>query len=273
MQIKTIKSLDGVSFKYAYQDAATDKPCLVLIIPFGLELELARTFFEHFAHKYQVLCWEARLILADKSRAVQKHELSVENHVSDLIQIMSDRNIDKASLVGFCSGAGIALAAVNQYSNRFKQLILSNGEYTLLNDNACTTQFGSDIDKLLPMAAESEDTANFILSRIPLKQQENIPNGVHMPFSQTHFFWRYAINYLAYRQTEFVELAKQVEHRTMLIAGEKDQQTNVASTQRIKELITNSEIRVLTGEDHYGILRPGSSTLQCIEHFLEDENI
>jgi pimeloyl-ACP methyl ester carboxylesterase len=216
--------------------------------------------------------WEARLILAPAERSIRAGELTVGNHVADLLAVLDACGIERATLVGYCSGAGIALAALKAAPHRFDDLVLVNGEYTLLKEPSCVTQFGSDIDNLLPMASRDLKTAQFILDRVPFdKRFQNgraPPPGIHLPFSQVHYFHRYGLNYLSYRATDFEMLAREVRRRTLLISGERDLQTNVSSSLRIQQCIPGSRMWVEPEGDHYELLRQGSSTLGEVRSFL-----
>ncbi len=274
MNQKEMVSHDGVTITYACSQIDPEKPWLTFIIPFGLRLELAWPFFQTFQEHYNVLSWESRLILSPPSRVIEEGELTVKNHTLDLMALLDTLGAEQSILVGYCSGAGIALSALNTDADRFSKLVLVNGEYVLFNDPKCITQYGGDVDNLFPIASMSIDKASYILEKINLNQedaQSNLPEGVYLPFSEPHYFYRYANNYLSYRTLDYEALAKNVEIETLIIAGECDQQTNVYSAQKIRRQITDSEMHIEPYGDHYGVLRVNSRTLQYIENYLEKE--
>jgi len=273
MQEATVLSHDGCVLQYGYSQRAPGKPWIALIIPFGLKLAVARPFFDALSIAYNVVTWEARLILAPPERQIKAGELSVANHVADLITVLDACRIDKANLVGYCSGAGVALAAIDAHPDRFGELVLVNGEYTMLKDSSCVTQFGSDIDNLLPMASKDRKMAQFIIDRMQFENKGGRapPEGIHLPFSKAHYFHRYALNYLAYRAVDFEGLARRVKRKTLLIAGQCDLQTNLNSAIRIKQSIEQSEVLVEPEGDHYELLRPGSRTLAMVRKFLDTQ--
>jgi len=266
---------DGVQIRYACSELSSEKPALLFVIPFGLKLALAEPFFDRFKDSFRVICWEARLILAPADHLVSQQELTVEHHVADLFAMLDICGVTRAHMVGYCSGAGIALAAVNVKPERFGALVLVSGEYVLLGQTACVTQFGRDIDSLLPMASKDRKTAQFILERMPvqhrLSSERQIPEGINLPFSQVHFLQRYALNYLSYRSINYQELASAVTNRTLLIACQRDLQTNINSTMQIKKLIGNSSIFIEPEGDHYELLRVASRVMSIARDFLTGE--
>jgi len=267
---------DGVPIRYAFSGLSQGKPDLLFVIPFGLRLDLAKPLFDRFRDSYRVICWEARLILSPEEHSIRQQDLTVDHHVADLFAVLDACRAAQADIVGYCSGAGIALAAVNARPERFGALVLVSGEYTLLNQPACTTQFGRDIDCLLPMASKDQKTAQFILERMPaqnrLASERQIPEGINLPFSKTHFFHRYALNYLSYRAVNFEQLASAVTNRTLLIACQRDLQTNIDSTKQIKKFIGNSSIFIEPDGDHYEVLRAKSRVMSVICDFLTGES-
>lgn len=269
MEILRILSHSGGKLVAGHGRIEFGRPWVVIIIPFGLKIDLAKALIGGLGDHYNIVSWEARAILESADYQVSNNELSVKSHTSDLIEIMNFMEIPQATLLGYCSGAGIAIAAANQHPNRFTTLILANGEYTLLHKKDCITQYGSDIDGILPIAANSEADAQFIIDKMPASKEDEIPRGLEMPFSEAHILKRYAENYLEYRSTDFEALAKNIQHRTFVLTSKMDRQANVNSSLRIHNLIPKSEIFIDNDSDHFGVLRENS---KMIEKILEIVN-
>ncbi len=282
----TTTSHDDVPLKYVYSTLADSNQWIALLIPFGLTLAVTEPFFAYFAQRYNVVSLESRLILAPAEQALKHGQLSVDNHVADLLTILDQLQIEKSILVGYCSGAGIALMAANQHPERFDNLILANGEYTLLNKSSCVTQFGNDVDSLFTIAAKSEKNAQLVLSKIQAdspeqvnspeqanspEQVNSIPEGINYPFSQPHYFYRYAVNYLAYKQTNFEHQAQQIKQQTLLISGQQDLQTNANSSAHMKNLIDHAQLFIDPQGDHYELLRAQSNALIKIGEHINTE--
>lgn len=264
MKEQLVTSHDGVELKCVSSEKSREFPWIAFIMPFGMETKQAHAFYSFFQEYYNIFSWQARLILDPPSRELKDGELSVENHVCDLISIMDELHIDKAVAVGYCSGAGISLVAANQHPDRFTHVVLVNGEYTLMHKADCVTQFGSDVDNILSIAAEDTDRAELVFEKIKGNisfNAENVPDGIELPFSCSHYLHRHGVNYLAYRACDFEGYANKLKHSTYMLAGGKDAQSNVNSSQTIKQLIGDAELFVDPEGDHYEILRPNSETL------------
>jgi pimeloyl-ACP methyl ester carboxylesterase len=273
MNIETVLSRDGVPLKYAY-GGASGKPCIALIMPFGMKVELADAFFRFYQPRYDVVSWESRLILDSSEREARPEDFAIINHVYDLASVLRACRVTRAFLVGYCSGAGIGLAAANRFPQMFSSLTLVHGEYTLLSDAACTTPFAADIDSLLSLAAGSDEGARRVYEKVSSDRptaNTYTPEGVDAPFTRPSYLRRHAINYLAYKSTDFKKLARSVGHRSLLLTGNRDAQANVESTRKIHGLMKNADIHVDPDADHYGILREDSKTLATIWNYLGEQ--
>ncbi len=263
-------SHDDIHIKYVYTDNVIDGPWIAFVIPFGLKLNQAEAFFNFFSAHYNIFSWQARSILEDADHKIKENELTVDSHAQDMLAIMDALNIEKAIAVGYCSGAGIALAAINMLPDRFSHLVLINGEYTLMHRPDCVTPFAGDIDSLLPIAAQGREKARLILDKIKnnTTASKNIPEAIDLPFSEVHYLHRYGVNYLSYRDYDFETLAKQIKLDTFIVAGEKDEQVNILSAKTISNLIENSELYIDEQGDHYEVLRSESKTLVEVWNYL-----
>jgi len=267
---------DGVSLTYAASEYREGKPWMALIIPFGLRVTIAEPFFEFFQPQFNIISWESRLILSPDEQPAPPGAFELPRHVKDFDVILSACNIRRCVVVGYCSGAGVALGAANRFPHRISHLVLAHGEYVLLNEPGCSTQFAREMDGLLTMAHTDENHLRKIFEKVKedrLDSGDHRPPGIDLPFSELAFLRRHAQNYLAYKKSDFQKMARVVTHRTLLMTGKKDAQANVASTVKIKDAMPNSTLYVDNNADHYGILREDSSTLITLWNHLCEQRI
>jgi pimeloyl-ACP methyl ester carboxylesterase len=271
MHIDTLTTPAGMRLRYAHCSSSPSRPWITLVIPFGLDVEMARPFFDFFQSHYNVCTWESRSILEESARECAVAEFSVDCHAADLLAVLHALGIDETILVGYCSGAGIALTAINLAPNRFTELVLVHGEYTMLGDAKCMTPFAMDMDTLLCLAADNDTRARLVYDKIREERFEgdaNRPTGLDKPFSDIRFLKRYAQNYLAYKSADFKQLAAEITHPTLVMAGGKDIQVNINSSQTIHGCMRNAALFVDPEADHYGLLTQDSHTLIAVWNFL-----
>jgi pimeloyl-ACP methyl ester carboxylesterase len=232
---------------------------------------MARPFFEFFGSHYNIVTLESRCILEDSDRVPETDEFAVSNHASDLLAVLNACEIEKSTLIGYCSGAGVALAAASRFPDRFERLVLVHGDYVMLEHRDCTTPFALEIDSLFTLANRDQQQANMIFEKIRDQRIEGHdvrPAGLDHPYLNFARFRRYTANYLAYKSCNFENLARSIPHKTLLMTGERDAQANVASSRRIHQALPNATLHIDPGADHYGILREESATLVTIWNSL-----
>lgn len=269
-------SRDRISLNFAVSDFQEGKPWIALIIPFGLKLTIAKPFFDFFQPQYNVVSWESRLILDQDEQAAPENAFELYRHVGDFEAVLSSCNVRKCVVVGYCSGAGIALGAANRYPQRISSLVLVHGEYALLDDPEHSTQFAREIDSLLGMANRSENQLQRIYEKIMeerLDPGDSRPEGIDLPYSKLSYLRRYSQNYRSYKKADFKKLASFVTHPTLLMTGKRDVQANVASTVAIEKVMPNSMLHIDDDADHYGILREDSRTLITLWNYLCEERL
>ncbi|MEM9103886.1 MAG: alpha/beta hydrolase [Pseudomonadota bacterium] len=277
MQIQQYKNKSGLDLTYAVKQTKTNSDWLVLIFPFGLKVEFAKAFFDQFGDAYSLLCCESRLIFNDVEQyQPQPADFEIQQHVNDILELCTSLDIEDACLIGYCSGAGVAISLVNQYPEKFTRLLLVHGEYAMLNQSECVTQIGRDIDSILPLAGASPDNAKMIMQSLGNTNKVDTDDisghaDLNLPYSDHRYLYRYANSYLAYKTVDFAERAKHIKLKTWVLTGNKDIHTNVASSSLIHSNLSDSDMYVDEHADHYGILRHNSNTLAHINLIVSGE--
>lgn len=262
-------SVENVAIHYVIAQQKDNRPWVLYILPFGMELEFAAPFLDFFTPHFNVVTWEARQIIDEQNIDDSVIDLVTERHARDALHLMNVCNIEHATLVGYCSGAGIALLAANMAPTRFLHLILVHGEYTLFDHAVAITQFGRDIDSLLTLAVQDQDKATLLANKLAVQNSNNrtaggnndLSRATEKPFSNPRFLWRLALNYCHYKQVPFKSLAESLTQPIHILTGNCDEQTNMASSQIIYHHCDNGSLIVTEQADHYGLLRQESDTL------------
>ena len=273
MNVKIIQSRDNVNLNCAYRKISEGSPWIVLILPFGLPVDVSKHFFSYFNKRFNLLTWESRLVLCDEEYKMD-NKYSISRHVSDMHCLIKEFNVKKSFVVGYCSGAGIALAFTNRHPNLVRNLVLVHGEYTFLDDKTCVTNFGLEMDFLLSLIANDKSQLGTVFNKIGnvIKAQSNSLRFINTPFTRKPYLERYAENYVAYKLVNFEELAKFVYHKTLVLTGKMDKQTNINSSKKIHELMPNASISIDEDADHYGIFYKESNTLAKVWNYLYSVN-
>lgn len=267
----TLNTVDGFQLRCATSEIDKRKPWIAFTIPFGVKLEMARAFVEFFEPKYNVVTWETRSILDSHDGPVSGDDFAFDKHVSDLLLVLDSCDAEKFTIVGYCSGAGLAMAAAEQCPGVVENLILAHGEYVLLGEKGCTSQFASEIDSLLSLAAKNEDYLALVFNKIKdnrFGDTSNRPDGIDLPFTRIEYLRRYSANYLQYKKMDFRSIARNVSCKALVMTGQKDLQANVKSSEVIHSLLKNATMTIDADADHYELLREDSKSMIKIWNYL-----
>ena len=274
-------SVENVTIRYVKAQQNDNRPWVLYILPFGMELEFATPFLDFFTPHFNVVTWQARQIIDEQDIDESLIDLVAEKHACDALHLMDVCNIEHATLVGYCSGAGIALLAANMAPTRFSHLVLVHGEYTLFDHTEAITQFGRDIDNLLTLAAQHQDKAKQLTDKLAVQDDNNrktrdnngLSRATKKPFSTPRFLWRLALNYCHYKQVPFKSLAESLSQPVHILTGNRDEQTNIVSSQIIHRHCENGTLVVTEQADHYGLLRHESDTLVEIWNAIVNQSM
>jgi len=267
-----VTASDGKRLRVFRGDLREAKPFLTLILPFGLRLDAARTLCAMLSGEFNVVTWQGRS-LCDQPLAAHENGMTPEVHVQDMCSVLDALGVRKTDVVGFCSGAGIALVAARIEGHRINRLALVCGEYMLSPAVCPQSNFQREVDSLLPLAAESLNHAaalceKLTASRVRAPAKTEFDEEVVVPFSSAARLHRHGLNYLSYRGTDFMALAGEVPHRTRVISTDRDEQVSAASSQVIASLLRNAERHVVVPGDHYEILRGKNAVNDSIVEFF-----
>lgn len=269
-----IISKDHMELNIIHNNINNIKPYLIIILPFGLPLNSIINKIIDFDKYFNVITWESRT-LVDKPINTIKNNLSVENHVYDLLAILDYFSIKTSSIIGFCSGAGIALASAstNEIKNRINKLVLICGEYMLDSKIIKKTSFQRDVDVLLPMAATSLDKAIQLSEYLQSggeysKEKTEFHEDISYPFISGNRLHLHAINYLEYKKLDFTSTATMVNQPTLLISTLNDIQVDKENSTYISSYLNNFYNHITLNGDHYEFLRKNDLMNYHIFNFI-----
>jgi pimeloyl-ACP methyl ester carboxylesterase len=252
------------------------KPSLLIALPFGVPVTVAHAAFTTFGPDFNVVTWESRFILNLDQGFSGGEKLAPNEHVEDMLCLLRALEIDACHLIGYCSGAGISLLAAKQYPEVFPDLILVSGEYQLFRKGHASTDYQRSIDTFLPIVATGRQQAALIFAKMAeitnAKKgggvQTELDRQINLPFSKEEHLFRYAKNYMAYRDFDALAVARGVRQRTYVLTGRRDEHSSMENSEAVAGTIGETNTFVADQGDHYEFCRAGSSTLAAIGAYL-----
>lgn len=254
------------------------KTTILIALPFGVPVGVARAAFETFEPHFNVVTWESRYVLNLDQPFSGLEKLAPIEHVTDMVRILEALQIGSCCLIGYCSGAGISLLAAKLYPKIFTELILVSGEYQLFRSGHGSTNYQRSIDAFLPEVAVSRQNAANIFStmaevskasvEITASEQTELQKQINLPFSQEEHLFRYARNYMAYRDFNALNVASEIRQQTLVLTGSMDEHSRMEHSVAVAAAIPTSKKFIDDQGDHYEFCRVGSLTLSEINDYI-----
>jgi len=273
---RSVLGSSGAMLHVRHTPVDADKPSLLIALPFGVPADVARPAFDKFGPNFNVATWESRYVLNTAQEFSGDEKLMPSEHVGDMLNILHALDIDSCRLIGYCSGAGISLVAASRHPDVFKELILVNGEFQLFRRGHASTDYQRSIDTFLPVVATGREQAGFIFSKMAEiskasragGEQSELEQQINLPFSQEEYLFRYAKNYMAYRDFDALEAASDVRQNTFIVTGRMDVHSSMENSEAVGGRIAAATTFVDDAGDHYEFCRAGSATLEAIDAYL-----
>ena len=287
-------SADGIELTYYVTgEDKEDKPPLVLINAFGMDLEFWGPTIRFFKDRFKIVTWNLRG-LPDSERFQNGVDLSIDAHVNDLRTILRAEGIGKAVLMGWCAGPKIALEYYRHFPETVESLVLVAGKYdTLDNPDPETTGYSKLFSTLNRQIKKSPLVAKLIVNSIfglrnqgDNEQAGNTAQQLLSACSPSMEYAAYAVspfknaqNLMTYSKLStslenhsIYDMLEQVEVPTLIIGAENDAIAHPSSSQRLAEHIRNSELVMLPHGSHFCLVdNPGTFVHTVSRHLVRHQ--
>lgn len=273
---QTVRSFDGRSLNVFHTAFRPQLPDLMLVLPFGMRQGIARQFYTVLAPRFNLITWESRFVL-DLEADLPGEEIKASDHARDLLHVLELFQRRRTSshrqfnVVGYCSGAGVAMMGAAQHPEWIRRLALVSGEFVLPASLCRQSGFQREVDLLLPAAAASKERARHLYEKIAAGRRaasSEFHEFTSAPFSTAEHLHRYGLNYVAYRGVDFLEVASRVTQPAMVLVALGDQQVSADSSRIVsRALLSAPEVMTVEG-DHYELCRGNRSITELLSEFL-----
>jgi len=197
--------------------------------------------------------------------------ITADLHADDLVAVIDRFDLAPADVVGYCSGAGIALVAAAREPRRIGRLALVCGEF-MLSPSACRQSgFQREVAVVLPAAASSRDDAAMLQEKIAdgaKPATHEFHDFVALPFSTGEHLYRFGRNYLAYRAVDMLATAAAVPHEALVIATRQDEQVPLDNAAIVAGCLPGAGEPVVLDGDHYELCRGNPDITAELDRFL-----
>lgn len=271
-----LKTTDGVNLNVYTRnsDESSDKPYVVVVNAHGMPVDFVEPICVDFSRFYNVLTWDIRGIPSDIDNDAVV-DCSLQRHVQDLKEIVDSLGVKEFHLVGWCTGARVALEAVSMLGSQIKSLTLLNGAF--FNKGVKYTAFEKANLKIMPLICRDPAMASRICESMYEQRSKfldkftvtgnvsaSLVSGVsgdiaHLagyPFRSSQSLSKYSrlINeIISSPVTE--DLLGKVIQPTLIVTGNKDQTSSPDHSYLLHEKMPGSHLYATESGDHYSTYR------------------
>lgn len=280
-----VTSFDGTELR-VYECGDGRGPCVVLVNAFGMPVEFWSPVAERLAKQYRVLTWETRGLPSFNAN-FDHTRCDVDAHVMDLKAIMKYVDVSSVHLVGWCTGAFVALKAALRDDSMVRSLILLNGAYNV--QEAPETDFQVNMRTVMPRVAKDRRYAAFFHRSIFLRADVASTHGdmereaytqfntilgatdhdlVHLtsiPFQNVESLYRYGKLISQFIAESCSDWVNKIRQPALVLTGDQDCTAHPEGSRYVAARLPNARLVVYPAADHFALYREERVSADIVE--------
>lgn len=264
---KTLKSFDNFPL-VTFRSLKSSVRDLALVNAYGMPIDLLVGLTKKLSKYFRVTTWESRGCpsLAGELRPDQ---CRTATHARDMQAILNANNVDRVDLVGWCTGASVALRFAEMYPERVKTLTLLAGGFPL-RDVECTW-VQETVRMMAPKIAASESAAQFYhktmfsgakdgdedearFSGVLGEVDPSVVHLVSLAFRNPVALHRYSLLIGEFFAEHNERIIPPLAVKTLVMVGDADRVAHPAASAKVQGALPNSRLEILPGGDHYSVI-------------------
>lgn len=267
-----LATTDG-AYLNVYSAGPTDGPAVLVANAVGMPVECLVPLMEDLAKTHHVMTWESRTLPSGYSNGA---ELAVDlnRHVQDALEVVDYLAKRPFTVVGWCTGARLALRLAKQATDRVVSVALLNGGYDI---GLPRTVFEKNMWEFMPVIAADKRYASIYQQSIfNTKRDSEVSNeersaremtsSTLMATASPQFLhlaslpFRSADNLFLYARlvSAFVKEPPEADEfdirvPVLVMTGDEDTTTNPYASEVVSQRISGARFVNMEGADHFGL--------------------
>jgi len=264
---KTFKSFDNFPL-VTFRSLKSSVRDLALVNAYGMPIDLLVPLTKKLSNHFRVTTWESRGC-PSLAGELRRDQCRTATHARDMQAILNANNVDQIDLVGWCTGASVALRFAEMYPERVKTLTLLAGGFPLRNVECTWVQ--ETVRMMAPKIAASKSAAQFFhrtmfsgakdsdedKARFSGILGEVDPSMVHLvslAFRNPLALHRYSLLISEFFAEHNERIIPPLAVKTLVMAGDADRIAHPAGSAEVQSALPNSRFENLPGRDHYSVI-------------------
>lgn len=260
---------------------------VVIVNAFGMPVDFLVPLSRKVAETHNVITWESRGV---PSRSGDNGDIScsLSEHALDMREIMDQAGVFRCHVIGWCTGATVALRFASEFPDRVASVTLLNGGYNLCG--AEQTQFEENMRTMMPLIADDRSQADYFFktlfessavvddgdgyeasSTLDKILSSTNPRHVHLtsfPFRNSDLLYNYARLISAFIDETIEGDIARVGCPCLVVTGLRDVTASPESSIFISDYLPNAELYVDAEGDHF-MLHDNALLHDRVRHFIE----
>ncbi len=238
----------------------------VIVLPIGVTADPLLPMIRQLRRWSSVYVIYSRFVLDSATSTLTDEAIDASSHARDIITLMEHFALSRAGLLGYCTGALIAVRAALLLENRFSALVCCNGAF----ETSRRTDYEREFDDLIKSCAGRPRVASTVRDILAAKVDVNQEFYQHTSIAlrDAETFYKYVMCVHAVYAEGLSGLCNSVDTPTLLIASAEDKIASPQSSDLPLAFLSQAEKLILDGEDHYLPCRPGTPALVTMDNFL-----
>jgi nucleoside-diphosphate-sugar epimerase/pimeloyl-ACP methyl ester carboxylesterase len=241
------------------------REALLIITAFGMPVDFWIKFMERAGRDYDVYTWETRYLPG--SGPVDATEIGNERHVLDGLEILDRHGVERAHVLGWCTGAKLAVRMAAEHGDRVRSLTTLSGGFNI-RDESLYTPYERNLVAMLEEIAVDVEVAQLYYDLIYQGNDEeeqadsNIrtllhgTNGNYVQYTSLAFrspesIYRYAQLITSFYRDTDLSYLETMDVPTLAITAKTDTNTHPSASEQVADRIPGARFLGLPEGDHY----------------------
>lgn len=260
---------------HAYAAGVSGNPAVIISSACGMPAKLSEAWVRCLAKSYFVMIWETRGLFGEVGN-FDTISHGVDAQIADLFAVMDHYQVKNAHVMGFCTGAVIALAAAQARPDRVSSLSLWHGSYEMGADFPITDH-ARYIRELMAIAARGRAEASMVhavLCDVMLKgATADMPQQVLYPYVTPELLYRYCTINGVIAAMDVVDMLTSIPQPTLVVTSETDVTTHPDASRRVAGLLRRATLHVEPSGDHISLFKARPRLQYLANDFLSHDTI
>jgi 3-oxoadipate enol-lactonase len=232
-------------------------PAVIIATACGMPAILSEKWVRFLAATHFVMTWESRGLFGDVTNFDELGN-DAPAHAADLFAVLDHYQVATAHVMGFCTGAVIALAAASTRPERLSSLSLWHGSYEL-GPGYPITSHAHHIRELMAIAAANRADAAMlheVLCQAMLKgAPPDMSHLVLYPYTTPELLYRYCRVNGTIADTNVTGMLPAVTQPALIVTSQDDSTAHPEASRYVAANLANATLYVEPSGDHISLFK------------------